>query len=216
MITTILFFASGLGHELAHSFVAIKYGLEIKQITLFLLGMGAHFQGNQLKRPGQEFKMAIAGPLASFAIAGLWYWLALLGMAAGLTSQPLFLVLNYLVFINILLGVFNLVPGFPMDGGRILRSGIWAFYKDQIKATKVAVWVGRVIAVLMMVSAIYIGNPFLILIGFLIFSMGSAELKGLIVQKKLEGKRVRDLMKPATNRDIEFWEIEAGFKVIFC
>ena len=96
------------------------------------------------------------------------------------------------------------------------RSGIWAFYKDQIKATKVAVWVGRVIAVLMMVSAIYIGNPFLILIGFLIFSMGSAELKGLIVQKKLEGKRVRDLMKPATNRDIEFWEIEAGFKVIFC
>ncbi len=215
IITVLLFFVCGLAHELAHSFMARIEGLEIKQITLFLLGMGAHLPKHP-ERPGQEFKMAIAGPLASFIIAALfWSVLIFLNNIVSLTYQPVLLVLNYLALINLVLAIFNLVPAFPMDGGRILRSIIWAICKNQIMATKVAVWTSRVMALLMIVIAWQTSNFFLILIAFLIFWAGPKELNDLVIQKKLRGKMAQDFMKSANDDNAKFWEV-LGYNAIFC
>lgn len=112
----ILLFASVLAHELSHSVVARRYGINIKGITLFIFG-GVSQTTQEPKTPGVEFKMAIAGPLMSFVLAGVFYGLRTLTAQAG-SVEPLVAIFGYLAFINLLLGVFNLIPGFPLDGGR--------------------------------------------------------------------------------------------------
>lgn len=138
---TFLFFASLLGHEMAHSVVARKRGIPVEGITLFLFGGMAHMR-TEAERPGDELAIAGVGPLFSLALAllfGLIWWV---GNTAG---WPVFLtgVAGYLGFLNLLLAVFNLLPGFPLDGGRVFRSMVWMYTGDFTRATRVASSGGR-------------------------------------------------------------------------
>jgi Zn-dependent protease len=148
-LTSMLFFASVLFHELAHSMVARAWGIPVKSITLFIFGGVANI-GREPERPLAEFLIAIAGPLSSLLLAvgfaALWLvgqWLDVAVLAAlGL----------YLGSVNLSLAIFNLIPGFPLDGGRVLRSIVWAFSGDMNRATRLAATTGRVVAVLMIVG----------------------------------------------------------------
>ena len=178
IITVILAFTCFLIHELSHSLVAIKNGIPIKHITLYMLGLGA-FLGKDMERAGQEFKIAIAGPIANFIIAGLLFWPTLLLFQGLPAYYPIYLIFDYLIMINVIVGLFNLAPAFPLDGGRILRSALWFLFKNKIKATRYAVWVGRFMAGLMFFIALHYGMIIMLLISVYIFFMGNAELKRL-------------------------------------
>ena len=147
VVTAILFFASILLHELSHSRVALRQGIPIQRISLFLLG-GVSQMTREPRGPGDEFRMAIAGPLSSLAISAgfaLVYFLSL-ALPAG---EELGLVSQYLSIINAALAVFNLVPGFPLDGGRVLRAAIWGWTGSLERATAIAARSGQVVAYLL-------------------------------------------------------------------
>jgi Zn-dependent protease/CBS domain-containing protein len=140
--TSLLFFASVLAHELAHSLVGRRYGVTIKSITLFVFGGMAHMAG-EVKSSGAEFKMALAGPLCSLAIG------AFFGLVWFLTVDILPLVAamtGWLAWINVALAVFNMIPGFPLDGGRVFRAIVWRTTGNYGRSTRIATVVGRVIA----------------------------------------------------------------------
>jgi len=129
-------FFSIVFHELAHSLVARLFGLKIKGITLFIFG-GMAEMANEPENPTTEFMMAIAGPLGSFVLAGAFYLLMFMGDVAG-AGQPMVTVFSYLAFINAVLAIFNLIPAFPMDGGRVLRAILWHYTGDMARATHIA------------------------------------------------------------------------------
>jgi len=143
IVGALILFVSVLVHELSHSLVALSQGLPIKRITLFLFG-GVAQMGAEPATPGAELKMAIAGPLASFAIAGLAGLVHLSLLTQESISAPS-LVARYVMFANIVLGCFNLLPGFPLDGGRVLRAILWKVLGNYFKATSIAARIGRVI-----------------------------------------------------------------------
>ena len=147
------FFASIVVHELCHSLVANHYKLPMKGITLFVFG-GVAEMGGEPQSPKIEFLMAIAGPLSSIAIGGLFYGLARGGAGLGWPGEALG-VLAYLGWINWLLAVFNLIPAFPLDGGRVLRAAIWHFKGDLMRSTEIASKIGSGFGVLLMAFAIY-------------------------------------------------------------
>jgi Zn-dependent protease len=134
------FFGSILLHELAHSIVARKQGIPVKSITLFIFG-GVSQIGGEAKRPLHEFVMAIIGPLTSVLLAGVFaglWWLA-----GHSPARPHSLVLEWLFLMNLVIAIFNMAPGFPMDGGRVLRSMIWGVTGNLYKATRLATLIGR-------------------------------------------------------------------------
>ena len=134
ILTSLLFFGSVLFHELSHSVVAIHYKIPVVSITLFVFGGVARIS-REPSRPVQEFNIAIAGPLASFFLAGVFYGLARIFPY----SEMLGALVNWLGWINLQLALFNLVPGFPLDGGRVFRSIVWGITKNFSRATRVAV-----------------------------------------------------------------------------
>ncbi len=140
-IGTILFFASLLGHELAHSFVARWKGIEVEGITLFIFGGMARTRSEAVT-PGDEFQIAGVGPLASFAFAAIFYAIAAVGRAQGMGAGIVVLA-EYLAFLNFLLAAFNLLPGFPLDGGRLLRAIVWRITGNLRRATRIATTAGR-------------------------------------------------------------------------
>lgn len=139
LVSGLLFFASIIVHELAHSLVARRFGIPVRAITLFMLG-GVSQITAEAKRPLVEFTTAIVGPLTSFALAGLFFGLIFLPGAGdgtfGVTSE-------FLCFMNLSLGVVNLAPGFPLDGGRVLRAAIWGVTGNYRRATFLASLAGR-------------------------------------------------------------------------
>lgn len=144
------FAVSVVVHEMAHAIVARAYGLEARRITLFLFGGVAQI-GKQAPGPAAEFRVALAGPLASLVIAG-----ALAAIARTLHAVPfggpssieqaLPGAVGFFAGVNLAVALFNLVPGFPLDGGRILRSGLWMLTRDRARATRWAAWGGRIVA----------------------------------------------------------------------
>ena len=152
-VAALLFFVSVLLHELAHAIVALRFKMSVSSITLFLLGGVA----NLTKEPPSakaEFFMAAAGPLTSLAIGGLAFLVQQvvtnnIGRLPAL--QPVEGVASYLSFINIAVAIFNMIPGFPLDGGRVLRSIIWGLRRDRVVATRVAARGGQLVAGLMVV-----------------------------------------------------------------
>lgn len=138
LLGTAVFFASVLIHELAHAMMAKRRGIEVKGITLYLFG-GATEADASSKSAGDEFLIAIVGPLTSFGIAAV---LGLAAMVLGDLDDPLPAVLAYLSFVNVVLAVFNLAPGLPLDGGRVFRSAVWAATGDFQKATRWATAAG--------------------------------------------------------------------------
>jgi Zn-dependent protease/CBS domain-containing protein len=147
--TSVVLFLSVLLHELAHSFVAMSHGIRVPPITLFIFGAAAQIETEPKKAP-DEFLMALAGPAASVALAALYgaLWLLFRG---DLIEQggipPLASFFRWLAYINLFLAFFNLLPGFPLDGGRVFRSIVWGITKDLGKATRIAAAVGRGVAV---------------------------------------------------------------------
>jgi Zn-dependent protease len=164
IVAALLFFASVLAHELAHSLVAKAQGVPVRRITLFLFGGVSNIQ-REPASPLGEFIMAILGPLTSLILGAVLLWIAgstniFLGTASGNSVQVMrqlgvvSTMLLWLGSINILLGVFNMTPGFPLDGGRVLRSILWAITGNLQRATRWAAGVGQLIAWLMIVGGI--------------------------------------------------------------
>jgi Zn-dependent protease/predicted transcriptional regulator len=138
--SALVFFGSILVHEFAHSVIALRYGIPVKSITLFIFGGVSQISG-EAKRPRHEFLMAIVGPLTSLMLAGLFLGLWLL--TGGSEDSPLGIVLEWLFLMNLIIAAFNMAPGFPMDGGRVLRSLIWGVSGNLFRATRLATLVGR-------------------------------------------------------------------------
>jgi Zn-dependent protease/CBS domain-containing protein len=137
-ITSIIFFLSILLHELGHSILAKKYKIKVKRITLFVFGGVAEIS-KELPKSSAEFWIAIAGPITSFILAGIFYGLEKVSVGNAYLQAPF----RYLAYINFVLALFNLIPGFPLDGGRIFRAIVWAITKNFKKATTIAANVGR-------------------------------------------------------------------------
>ncbi|MHB8597122.1 MAG: site-2 protease family protein [Ktedonobacteraceae bacterium] len=151
LIAALLLFVSVLLHELAHSFVARARGLPVKSIVLFIFGGVSNIE-REPGSPGVEFQMAFVGPLTSLVI-GVVCYLLLLVMRGS--NSPVAAILGYLAVTNILLGIFNLIPGFPLDGGRVLRSIVWRISGNLVTATRVATIVGQIIAYLFILVGIF-------------------------------------------------------------
>lgn len=139
IVTSLLFFASILAHELAHSLVGRANDIPIKSITLFIFG-GVAQMTREAKSAGAELKMAAAGPACSLAIAGLFY---LIWLFTQNVIQPVAALASWLAFINVALAVFNLIPGFPLDGGRVFRSILWRVTGNYMRSTRIATRVGQ-------------------------------------------------------------------------
>ncbi|HSG31662.1 MAG TPA: site-2 protease family protein [Thermodesulfobacteriota bacterium] len=193
-------FFSIIFHELSHSVVARKYGIPMKGITLFIFGGVAHME-EEPPSAKSEFLMAIAGPISSIILAGFFYLISLYSIATGY-PEPVSAVLSYLAFINTILAVFNLLPGFPLDGGRVLRSALW-YWKNNIKwATKVASQIGTaigtffiILGILAIITGNFIGGLWWALIGMFLRNASSISYQHLTLRNAFEGEKVKRFMK---------------------
>jgi len=199
LISALLLFVSVLLHELAHSLVARRRGLPVKSITLFIFGGVSNIE-QEPKSPGVEFQMAVVGPLTSLLIGAVCY-LLLLPLRG--TNSPLEGILYYLAVTNILLGVFNLIPGFPLDGGRVLRSIVWRITGSLTKATRAASITGQTIAYLFILLGIWLffaGNIldgiWLGFIGWFLLSAAQSANTQVMLQSTLRGVTVGEVMNP--------------------
>jgi Zn-dependent protease/CBS domain-containing protein len=194
------FFASVVVHELFHSLVARRYGLQMKGITLFIFGGVAEME-DEPPNAKAEFMMAIAGPAASILIGFICYIVST-GMRNALPVQSL-AVLYYLYWINWILAVFNLIPAFPLDGGRVLRSALWWHWKgDLTRATRIATSIGSGFGILLIalgVFFLFIGNFLLavwwFLIGMFLRSASQASYQQVVMRTVLAGESIEKFMK---------------------
>lgn len=169
LVTTLMYFVSIVLHELGHSLVAIARGVQVRAITLFIFGGIAQTE-KDADTAATEFYIAIAGPLVSFALAVLFY---LLGQWSAPYSEIVAESLVWLATINFALAVFNLVPGFPLDGGRVFRAVVWHFTGDAVKGMQWAVMGGKVVAYgLMLLGAIVGLQPGMLLNGIWLLALG--------------------------------------------
>lgn len=193
LLAALLLFASVAFHELAHSWVAKHYGMTISGITLFIFGGVAELKGEP-PHPKAEFWIALAGPLSSFFLAFLFF---IFGFYSSNGVQAL---VTYLAQINLFLGIFNLIPGFPMDGGRILRSALWSKQKDLFSATQKAAAFGRGIGLFFIFFGIFSlfgrmpGGIWLMLIGWFLYSAAQASVQHAALQQSLFGIKVKDIL----------------------
>ena len=203
VVTSLLFFASVVAHELAHSLVGKANGIPIKSITLFIFG-GIAQMTKEAAHPSAELKMAGAGPACSLAIGGLFYllWLLVSGIAA-----PIALLIQWLAYINFALAAFNLIPGFPLDGGRVLRSILWRVTGNYLRSTRIATQVGRGVGYLFIGGGILIAflHPFnldllsglwLVFIGWFLGNAASASYRQVKWRQALQGISVAQVMLP--------------------
>ena len=196
IVTTIMLFVSVLLHELGHSVIALNYKIKVKQITLFLFGGVAEIAGEPPKASA-EFWIAIAGPIVSFLLAGIFYILQLLTKSV----TPVFALFEYLAYINFALAVFNLIPGFPLDGGRVLRAVVWGFTHNLRRATHIAAVVGRFFGFLFIFfGALQIfggnigGGLWIAFIGWFLESAAMAQLQQQVLEEHLSGHTVSEAM----------------------
>jgi len=199
IVSGLILIMSVILHELCHSLMARKMGLPIKRITLFFLG-GASELPEEPKSPGIEFKMALAGPLSSIAI-GVLFGLMWFTFKNENFSTELLAITQYGALINIILGIFNLLPAYPMDGGRLLRSVLWKWKGNLINATKIASRTGVILSYLMIFSGVAIivlggslGGLWIILIGWFIRNSAEAGLSQTIISKMLAETSVNEIM----------------------
>lgn len=198
IVAALLFFGSVLLHELSHSLVAKSRGLGVHSITLFIFG-GVSSLTSEPARPATEFLVALVGPLTSLAIGGL----ALLAAAVLPLPTGVGAMLDYLGLINGLLGLFNLIPGFPLDGGRVLRSLVWQATGNLVRSTRIAAWGGRIVAFLFLLWGLFrvfngdlIGGIWIAAIGWFLETAASGSVHQLAVDRAMQGIRVRDVFRP--------------------
>ena len=199
VLAMLLFFASLVGHELAHAVTARRYGVETRGITLFLFG-GVAELSKEPTRAIHEFWIALAGPAMSFLLAFVFWTvsgIAMLLFGAG----PAIEVLGYLALINFVLAVFNLLPAFPLDGGRILRAWLWHRGGDMLAATEKAAQAGSTLAyglILLGVLALFqgamVGGFWQILLGFFVLAAARGSVEAQRIKSLLGTHTIRDLM----------------------
>ena len=211
IVTSVLFFASVVFHELSHSVVAMRYKIPVRSITLFVFG-GLSSIEREPESAKQEFNIAVAGPLSSLFLAGcfwliahFWHGNEMVAAAAG-----------WLWWINLLLALFNLVPGFPLDGGRILRGIVWGINKNFTHATQIAANAGRAFAYLMIIVGIWqalngnwIGGLWIAFIGWFLLSAAQESYAHVAIRSTLTGLRAEDMMTsdvPTVPRDLSLEE----------
>jgi len=187
-------FACVLIHEFGHSLVAMKYGYEIDSITLWLFGGVAQF-AEMPEDWKQEFTIAVAGPLVSVGLGVLSY-VGFLALGGGSVPTVQF-VLAYLAMTNVALAVFNMLPGFPMDGGRVLRA-LLARRRPHARATQIAAEVGKVFAVLLAIVGLF-ANLFLVALAFFIYIGASGEAQQTVLKAAFQDVTVGDVMTPAAD-----------------
>ncbi|MFQ5794573.1 MAG: site-2 protease family protein [Candidatus Bipolaricaulia bacterium] len=189
LIAAIGLFVGVFLHELGHSWVAIRYGIQIRKITLMILG-GLAYMERMPREPRQEAWVAIAGPIVSFALGGIG--IAVLLAIPDASPQAQFIV-GYLGYTNLFLGLFNLIPAIPMDGGRVLRAFL-ARSRPYADATRTAVAVSRSLAILMGLFGLLQFNLFLMFIAFFIYAASGQEMQQSELSQLLKDVRVKDLM----------------------
>lgn len=183
VMTAAIIFASVLAHELGHALVARRYGIETKVIMLHPLG-GAAVLGDRPKGPKSELWIAFAGPLVSLGLAGV-------GFALFAATELVFF--EHFAWPNLLIGAFNLVPAFPLDGGRMLRAGLEVRFGPR-RATKWAALLGRVLATGLFVTAMVLGQPMMALVAAFIFLAGTAEERSSLIHGFMSRRRVLETM----------------------
>jgi Zn-dependent protease/CBS domain-containing protein len=197
VIASLLLFVSVLIHELAHSFMALARGLGARSITLFIFGGVSNLTG-EAKQPSTEFVVAIVGPITSFVLAALSYAVAVVA------DEPrVSLIFGYLAFINLVLGGFNLVPGFPLDGGRVLRSILWQITGSMRRATEYAAFVGRLVAYGLFALAVWfflvdsniISGIWFGAIAWFLHSAASSSVQQQVLESRLRQVRVADVVR---------------------
>lgn len=196
LVAALLLFVSVFLHELSHALVALRHGIGVSAITLHIFG-GVSQLKEEPRSPGTEFSIAIVGPLTSFAIA-------IVAAVAVRVAEPLPVaaaILKYLALVNAVVGVFNLVPGFPLDGGRVLRAALWKAKGDLRQATEMASRAGGVVATLLMVLGVlrglagdFLGGLWFVLIGVFLRQAGQSSYQQLVIRRALEPLAVRDVM----------------------
>jgi Zn-dependent protease/CBS domain-containing protein len=203
VVSTVLFFGSVLLHELSHSLVAQRLGLPVKHIILFIFG-GVSALEKDPDSAGQEFLVAIVGPLTSFVLFFAFGAVAVAGYALDKGDSPPFAIAEYLAVINFAVGLFNLLPGFPLDGGRVLRSGLWARSHNLLTATRWAANSGQVISFALMAVGVvsillgsFIGGAWFIVIGWFLRNASGQSYQQLLFKTSLEGTRVGDVVNRA-------------------
>jgi len=211
IVTSLLFFGSVLFHELAHSVVALRYKIPVVSITLFVFGGVARI-GREPSSARQEFYIAVAGPVSSYFLAG-GFWLA-----AGFFSQSEMIVAlsEWLAYINFVLATFNLVPAFPLDGGRILRAIVWGATRSFTRATRMAARGGQLFAYLMILLGVWqaltenlLGGIWLAFIGWFLLTAAQESYVQLAIRSTLSGLRAADIMTreiPHVARDLTLEE----------
>lgn len=195
-LTSILFFVSVLLHEIGHSIMALRYKMTVKRITLFIFG-GVSEITTEPKSAMAEFVIAFAGPLTSLILAGIFYLLSL--VFAG--YSPLMAMMEYLAYINAILAAFNLIPGFPLDGGRVFRSIVWGITRNLRRATDIAAILGHAIAfffILLGVWELFQGNwidgLWVAFIGWFLETAVVGQVQQQRTQILLEGHTVDQIM----------------------
>ena len=225
LLTALLFFVSLLLHELSHSLVARRAGHEVRSITLFLFG-GASEMTTEPADPATEFRIAVVGPLASFALA-LLFWLLGRALPDG-TPDLLPSIVQYLAWINVALGTFNLLPGFPLDGGRILRALVWWRTGSLRRASRMATQAGKGLGLglallggIQIFSGALVGGIWLVLIGLFARGLAESSYQSLILRELLGQVSVADVMvrEPVTvppdltlDRVIDDYVLAQGFR----
>jgi Zn-dependent protease/CBS domain-containing protein len=196
-LTALLIFASVLVHELAHSFVAKARGLNARSITLFIFGGVSNLSGEP-ESPRTEFLVAIVGPLTSFALAGIMF--ALANVVDDLRFD---VVVSYLFLVNLSLGLFNLVPGFPLDGGRVLRAVLWGTMHNLRRATQWAANIGKLAALLLFglglllfVQGDVLNGVWFAAIAWFLNTAASASVEQVVLEDRLGRVKARDVAQP--------------------
>jgi Zn-dependent protease/predicted transcriptional regulator len=199
LVAMLCFFASLLLHELAHSVVARSFGVEIKNITLFIFGGVAELE-SEPQSATAEFTIALAGPAMSLSLAFGFWVLAQVSSIAYPAEAPT-LVLSYLALLNLILAIFNLVPAFPMDGGRVLRAYLWHRSGDILSATETAAKSGRTVAYLLMAFGLWslfqgavVTGLWQLMIGGFVLMAARSSYQTQLARLAFDHKSVRDLM----------------------
>ena len=197
LITALLFFASVVAHELAHSVVSQRYGVPVHDITLFIFGGAAHIS-EEPKTARGELVMALAGPLTSLLLSGLFGVLWFLSRG---TSSYLHAISAWLAGINLTLAVFNLIPGFPLDGGRVFRAMVWAISGNLRLATRVASGLGRLVAFAFIVAGVWqffagnlVNGLWIAFIGWFLENASANTYRHLALHEMLAGHKVSEIM----------------------
>jgi Zn-dependent protease/predicted transcriptional regulator len=226
VFTTLLFFSSVLLHEFAHSIIAIKQGVPVISITLFIFGGVAQI-GHDPDTPGTEFKIAIAGPLSSLFLAGIFFIIGRLFIVLPTISAAAL----YLSRINFFLAGFNLIPGFPLDGGRVLRAIFWKFGGNFRIATTWAFYIGQVVAIIFLVFGVYqmftgnvLNGLWIAFIGWFLINAANDGQKQVMVRETLINVTASELMTqdcPKISEEISIrqlldeYVVGAGYRCFF-